>query len=102
MVVWFLYYGFDLVIGGTDNYFILFDVISCGIIGRELAIVMVCVWLIVNVNIVFFDLWKLFDFSGVCFGIFVVMSCGMKEVEMECIVDWIVVLLEVKDNLDVL
>lgn len=73
--------GLWLISGGIENYFVLVDVMLFGIVGVDVESVLEKCGIMVNKNMILFDEWKLFDFSGIWIGILVIMICGMGKSE---------------------
>lgn len=76
-----------MIFGGIDNYLILLDLINKNIIGKVVEKRLDDVYIIVNKNIILFDLNGVFVISGIRFGILVVIIRGMKEEDMVIIVE---------------
>lgn len=68
--------GIQFVLGGIDNYFIFVDFCFLGLIGKVVEYVFDEIGIILNKNVILYDLEKFFVISGICFGIVVVISCG--------------------------
>ena len=79
--------GYRVVSGGTDNHLVLIDLSERGITGRQAALGMADIT--VNKNMVPFDTQSPFVTSGIRLGTPAVTTRGLREPEMEQIVDWI-------------
>lgn len=89
MVEEFVKRGYVIVLGGINNYSMLIDLCLKGVIGKDVENILVKVDIIVNKNMVLFDMELLFIILGICVGIFVIIICGIKEDEIVKIVDLI-------------
>lgn len=82
-----------IVFGGMENYVMLVDLRLVSMIGKKVDKLMSGVNIIVNKNIVFFDLEFFFVMSGLWLGFLVMISWGMKVVEFieigDIIVEWL-------------
>ena len=83
----FLARGFRLVSGGTDNHLILLDMRSQGLTGKAAEKILDDVGITVNKNTIPFDPESPFVTSGIRIGSAAVTSKGMKEAEMDKIVE---------------
>lgn len=79
-----------IVFGGMENYVMLVDLRLVSMIGKKVDKLMSGVNIIVNKNIVFFDLEFFFVISGFWLGFLVMISWGMKVIEFIEIGDIIV------------
>lgn len=86
-----------VLIGGLDNYLLLIDLKLFGLIGKVVEKVLDEVGIIVNKNIILFEMESLFVISGICVGVVVVIICGFDEVVIEKVG---VFILEVLYNLE--
>lgn len=75
--------GFKLVSGGTDNHMILIDMTPLGLTGHEASEKLEKEGIIVNKNIIPFDLRKPWDPSGIRIGTPAITTRGMKEDDMK-------------------
>lgn len=94
----FLSRGFRLVSGGTDNHLILVDVRSKGLTGKAAEKILDDVGITVNKNTIPFDPESPFVTSGIRIGSPAVTSRGMKEPEMDQIVEAIDLALTAGDD----
>lgn len=94
----FLSRGFRLVSGGTDNHLILVDVRSKGLTGKAAEKILDDVGITVNKNTIPFDPESPFVTSGIRIGSPAVTSRGMKEPEMDRIVEAIDLALTAGDD----
>ncbi|PTQ95828.1 glycine hydroxymethyltransferase [Mucilaginibacter yixingensis] len=81
--------GYDIISGGTDNHLMLIDLRNKGITGKAAEQALVNADITVNKNMVPFDDKSPFVTSGIRVGTAAVTSRGMKEKQMEEIVDLI-------------
>lgn len=81
--------GYQLVTGGTDNHLLLVDLTNKGISGKDAEKALGRAGITVNKNTVPFDPRSPFDPSGIRLGTPALTTRGMKEKEMEQIVEWI-------------
>jgi len=87
--------GYKIISGGTDNHLMLVDTIeSAGISGKEAALALEKVDIILNKNAIPNDPRKPWDPSGVRIGTPAVTTRGMKESEMDKIVELIDIVLK--------
>lgn len=75
-------FGFKLVSGGTDNHLIMIDVTPLGLTGQQASDKLEKEGIIVNKNMIPFDLRKPWDPSGIRLGTPAVTTQGMKEKDM--------------------
>jgi glycine hydroxymethyltransferase len=80
--------NYALVSGGTDNHLILIDLTGKGITGKSAAQALDLGGIETNYNTIPDDPRKANDPSGLRIGTPAVTSCGMKELEMERIAEW--------------
>jgi glycine hydroxymethyltransferase len=91
--------GYHVISGGTDNHLMLIDLRSKGdITGRDAEDALIKADITINKNMVPFDTRSPFVTSGMRVGTAAVTTRGMKEAEMEKIVDLIDDVLMNKDN----
>jgi glycine hydroxymethyltransferase len=91
--------GYQVISGGTDNHLMLIDLRSKGeITGRDAEDTLIKADITINKNMVPFDSRSPFVTSGIRVGTAAVTTRGMKEKEMEKIVDLIDEVLMNKDN----
>ncbi len=81
--------GYNLVTGGTDNHLLLIDLTNKKISGKEAEVALGMAGITVNKNVVPFDPRSPFDPSGIRLGTPALTTRGMKEKDMEKIVEWI-------------
>jgi glycine hydroxymethyltransferase len=81
--------GYNIVSGGTDNHLILIDLRNKNITGKAAENALVQADITVNKNMVPFDDKSPFVTSGIRFGTAAVTTRGMKEKQMEHIVELI-------------
>lgn len=81
--------GYHLVSGGTDNHLMLIDLRNKNISGKKAENALVAADITINKNMVPFDDKSPFITSGIRIGTAAVTTRGMKEGEMESIVNWI-------------
>ncbi len=81
--------GYTLVTGGTDNHLLLVDLTNKKISGKEAEKALGKAGITVNKNTVPFDPRSPFDPSGIRLGTPALTTRGMKEKDMEQIVEWI-------------
>ena len=81
--------GYDIVSGGTDNHLILIDLRNKNITGKSAENALVQADITVNKNMVPFDDKSPFVTSGIRVGTAAVTTRGMKEKQMEQIVELI-------------
>ncbi len=95
----FIEKGYHVISGGTDNHLMLIDLRSKGeVTGRDAEDALVKADITINKNMVPFDTRSPFVTSGIRVGTAAVTTRGMKEKEMEKIVDLIDDVLLNKDN----
>ncbi len=81
--------GYKLVTGGTDNHLLLVDLTNKGVSGKDAEKALGRAGITVNKNTVPFDPRSPFDPSGIRLGTPALTTRGMKEKEMQQIVEWI-------------
>ncbi len=81
--------GYDIISGGTDNHMMLIDLRNKNISGKQAENALVAAHITVNKNMVPFDDKSPFITSGIRIGSAAVTTRGMKEDEMQIIVDLI-------------
>jgi glycine hydroxymethyltransferase len=81
--------GYNIVSGGTDNHLILLDLRNKGISGKDAENALVKADITVNKNMVPFDDRSPFVTSGIRVGTAAITTRGLKEKEMEKIVELI-------------
>ncbi len=91
--------GYRIVSGGTDNHLFLVDLRSKGVSGKEMTAILGKVNITVNKNLIPFDSQPPVISSGIRIGTPAITTRGMKESEIEIIVELINQALENKDNL---
>jgi len=79
--------GYRLVTGGTDNHLMLVDLTSRSITGKDAAAVLDRAGITVNKNLIPYDKLPPTKTSGIRLGSPAMTTRGMKELEMEEIVD---------------
>ena len=79
--------GYRLVSGGTDNHMVLLNLHSKGLTGKQAEETLESVGIIVNRNVIPFDLEKPNITSGLRLGFSAVTARGMKAREIEQIVE---------------
>lgn len=90
--------GYHLVSNGTDNHLMLIDLRNKNLTGKEAENVLGLADITVNKNMVPFDTQSPFITSGIRIGTPAVTTRGLKENDMEKIVEWIDTLLMNKEN----
>lgn len=83
----FMEKGYDVVSGGTDNHMLLLDLRNKGITGKQAEEALDKIHVTVNKNMVPFDTESPFVTSGIRIGTPAVTTRGMKEEDMDFIVD---------------
>lgn len=94
--------GYDLISGGTDNHLLLIDLRNKDITGKDAEEALDKAHITVNKNMVPFDNQSPFVTSGIRIGTAAVTTRGLKEKDMEPIVDLIDEVLMNMDNEEVL
>ncbi len=90
--------GYHIVSGGTDNHCMLIDLRSKNLSGKEADSILIKADITVNKNMVPFDDKSPFVTSGIRVGTAALTTRGLKENDMEKIVDLIDQVLMNKDN----
>ncbi len=90
--------GYAVISGGTDNHCMLIDLRSKNITGKEAENVLVRADITVNKNMVPFDDKSPFVTSGIRVGTAAISTRGIKETQIEQIVDLIDQVIVNKDN----
>jgi len=85
----FLTKGYSIISGGTDNHSMLIDLRSKDVTGKDAEIALEKAGITVNKNMVPFDTESPFVTSGIRVGTPAITTRGMKEHEMETVVDLI-------------
>ncbi len=81
--------GYSIISGGTDNHSMLIDLRSKGVTGKDTEIALEKADITVNKNMVPFDTESPFVTSGIRVGTPAITTRGMKDNEMETIVNLI-------------
>ncbi len=81
--------GYDIISGGTDNHLMLIDLRNKNISGKKAENTLGLADITVNKNMVPKDDKSPFVTSGIRVGVAAVTSRGLKESDMQKIVDWI-------------
>lgn len=92
--------GYDIISGGTDNHSMLIDIRSKGLTGKDAENALVEADITVNKNMVPFDTESPFVTSGIRIGTAAITTRGIKEGQIDQIVDLIDRVLMNKDNTD--
>lgn len=92
--------NFDLVSGGTDNHLLLLDLRNMGITGKEAQSLLDEVYITTNKNTIPGEELSANITSGLRIGTAAVTTRGMKESEMETIVDLIKKTLKKEDTVE--
>ena len=90
--------GYELISGGTDNHLMLIDLRNKNVTGKEAENSLVLADITVNKNMVPFDDKSPFVTSGFRVGTSAISTRGLKEKNMDQIVDFIDRVLMNKDN----
>ena len=90
--------GYDIISGGTDNHSMLIDLRSKGLNGKDAENALVAADITVNKNMVPFDTESPFVTSGIRIGTAAITTRGIKEDQIDTIVDLIDRVLMNKDN----
>jgi glycine hydroxymethyltransferase len=85
----FLNKDYEIVSGGTSNHLLLIDLRNKNISGKKAENTLVKADITINKNMVPFDDKSPFITSGIRIGTPAITTRGMKEVDMENIVNWI-------------
>ena len=94
--------GYEIISGGTDNHLLLIDLRSKGITGKLAENTLVKADITINKNMVPFDDKSPFVTSGMRVGTPAMTTRGLKEVDMEKIVEFIDRVLMNNDNEEVI
>ena len=81
--------GYDIVSGGTDNHLLLIDLRNKNISGKKAENTLVHADITINKNMVPFDDKSPFVTSGIRVGVPAVTTRGLKESDMQQIVNWL-------------
>lgn len=81
--------GYEVISGGTDNHLMLIDLRGKGLTGKDAENALIKADITVNKNMVPFDTQSPFITSGMRVGTAAITTRGMKESDMEKIVDLI-------------
>lgn len=81
--------GYHIISGGTDNHLVLVDLRNKNISGKKAEQALVLADITANKNMVPFDDKSAFVTSGVRFGVPAITTRGMKETDMEFVVELI-------------
>ncbi|MES2702538.1 MAG: serine hydroxymethyltransferase [Bacteroidota bacterium] len=81
--------GYDIVSGGTDNHLLLIDLRNKNISGKKAENTLVKADITINKNMVPFDDKSPFVTSGIRVGVPAVTTRGLKEGDMQHIVNWL-------------
>lgn len=81
--------GYDMVSGGTDNHLLLIDLRNKGISGKKAENTLVKADITINKNMVPFDDKSPFVTSGIRVGVPAITTRGLKEQDMQNVVNWI-------------
>jgi len=85
----FLNRDYHIISGGTDNHLMLIDLRNKGISGKKAEQILVKADITLNKNMVPFDDKSPFITSGIRIGVPAITTRGLKEQDMEAIVQWI-------------
>jgi glycine hydroxymethyltransferase len=85
----FLEKGYEVVSGGTENHLLLIDLTNKGVTGKAAQEALDEVGITLNKNTVPFETRSPMDPSGIRLGTPAITTRGMKEADMELIVEWI-------------
>ena len=89
---------YNIISGGTDNHMMLIDLRNKGVTGKEAEKALERADITANKNMVPFDDKSPFVTSGIRFGTAAVTTRGLKEADMERIVQWIDRVLQQPDS----
>ncbi len=81
--------GYNIVSGGTDNHLMLIDLRNKGISGKKAENTLVLADITINKNMVPFDDKSPFITSGIRVGVSAMTTRGLKESDMQHIVNWL-------------
>ncbi len=85
----FMKRDYKVISGGTDNHMMLIDLRNKNITGKDAEKALDLVAITANKNMVPFDDQSPFITSGIRFGTSAITTRGLKEADMETIVDFI-------------
>lgn len=85
----FLEKGYDIISGGTDNHLLLIDLRNKNISGKKAENTLVKADITLNKNMVPFDDKSPFVTSGIRVGVPAITTRGLKENDMQLIVNWL-------------
>lgn len=92
-------HGYRIISGGTDNHIVLVDMFgSKNVTGKEAERALEQANISINKNMIPYDSRKPMDPSGVRFGTPAVTTRGLKEADMETIVEFIDEIIQNKNN----
>lgn len=94
----FINKGYDIISNGTDNHMMLIDLRSKGLTGKQAENTLIKADITINKNMVPFDDKSPFVTSGMRIGTAAITTRGMKEGDMEQIVNLIDEALQNEDN----
>lgn len=94
----FISRGYNIVSGGTDNHLILIDLRNKNISGKEAEVILEKAGITLNKNMIPYDDKSTFITSGIRVGTAAITTRGLKEGDMETIVDLIDTVLNNKEN----
>ncbi len=89
MATGFLNKGYNIVSGGTDNHLLLMDLRNKNISGKKAENALVKADITINKNMVPFDDKSPFVTSGIRVGVPAVTTRGLKEGDMQQVVNWL-------------
>lgn len=98
MANFFINKGYDIISNGTDNHMMLIDLRSKGLTGKQAENTLIKADITINKNMVPFDDKSPFVTSGMRIGTAAITTRGMKEGDMEQIVNLIDEALQNEDN----
>ena len=90
--------GYDMVSGGTDNHLLLIDLRNKNISGKKAEQALGKADITINKNMVPFDDKSPFITSGIRVGVPAITTRGLKENDMELVVNWIDTILADSEN----
>jgi glycine hydroxymethyltransferase len=90
--------GYDIVSGGTDNHLLLIDLRNKNISGKKAENTLVKADITINKNMVPYDDKSPFVTSGIRVGVPAITTRGLKEQDMEQVVNWLDRVLMAPDN----
>jgi glycine hydroxymethyltransferase len=102
MAAAFVAKDYNIISGGTDNHMMLIDLRNKNITGKDAEKVLVKADITANKNMVPFDDKSPFITSGIRFGTAAITTRGLKENEMETIVDLVDKVLSNPENAEVI